>query len=387
MSTEKKVGAFFVIGLLILAVATFKVENLGDLFKSKLVCKAAFSSANGIKPGDAVRQAGVKVGEVTDVRLADGKAEITMEVDANTPVRKDSTATITMDDMLGGKHIELSLGSQQSPLLESGGSLQALDSPSLSGILAKLDSAVSSIDDLAGDKGPLGGLKNVGGLIASAQEVVDKIKRGEGTLGKFVNDDEAYNTLTRILKDNEKDIKAAVADIREAAPEIKAAFASINKIAEKTAQGEGALGKLVNDPKLYDDLQSTVASARVLANKAEKGEGTIGKLFNETALHDDLKETAATLKSFTKKLDEGEGTFSKFVNDPAVYNQAKDAVAAINDIVQKIKRGEGTIGKLVTDEELYVKARKVLTEIEEAAKGYKEQIPIGAFTSVVFAAF
>jgi phospholipid/cholesterol/gamma-HCH transport system substrate-binding protein len=387
MSTEKKVGIFFVVGMVILAVATFKVENLGDLFRKKDTYKAAFSSANGIKPGDAVRQAGVKVGEVTGVRLVEGKADVTMQVEVGTPLREDSTATITIDDILGGKHIEVTLGSPQSPLLKDGGRLKGVDSPSISAIMSKLDAVVDSVGELTGKEGPFAGLKGVGSLVNTTQEVMDKVNRGTGTLGRLVNDDEAYNTLTRILRDNEADVKTTVTSLKEAAPEIKAAFSNVRELTDKAIKGEGTLGKLATDPSLYNDLQSMVASAKTLANKAEKGEGAIGKLFNDTALYDDLKVTVNTVKSLAQKLESGEGTFAKIANDPELYNQAKEAIAAMNEIAQKIKKGEGTIGKLIADEELYTKAKKVLTEIEEAAKGYKEQIPIGAFTSVVFAAF
>jgi len=51
------------------------------------------------------------------------------------------------------------------------------------------------------------------------------------------------------------------------------------------------------------------------------------------------------------------------------------------------RKGEGTVGKLINDPSVFEEMKKVIQEGREAVRGAKEQIPVGAFTSVVFGAF
>jgi phospholipid/cholesterol/gamma-HCH transport system substrate-binding protein len=109
----------------------------------------------------------------------------------------------------------------------------------------------------------------------------------------------------------------------------------------------------VNDPSLYEDLKKTMGSLQAMVAKVEKGEGTLGKLMADDSFYRDARDTMLNVKSITAKIDQGDGTIGKLVNDPTLFDELK----------------------------------KVVLEGREAVRGYKEQIPIGAFTSVLFSAF
>jgi phospholipid/cholesterol/gamma-HCH transport system substrate-binding protein len=204
-------------------------------------------------------------------------------------------------------------------------------------------------------------------VLSSLQEITDKIKKGEGTVGKLVGDESLYkqvkeiaanlrtasDKMAKILGDNEADIRNTMASMKEVAPRLKDAVASLTSIANKIEKGEGTIGKLVNDPSLYEDLKKAMADVQALVAKVEKGEGSLGK----------------------------------FMGDDAFYRDARDAVANLKSVSAKIDQGEGTIGKLVNDPTLFDELKKVVLEGREAVRGAKEQIPIGAFTSVLFSAF
>jgi phospholipid/cholesterol/gamma-HCH transport system substrate-binding protein len=68
----------------------------------------------------------------------------------------------------------------------------------------------------------------------------------------------------------------------------------------KVNRGEGSLGKLVNDDSLYLEARDASKNVKEIAAKINSGEGTIGKLVNDDKLY---LEATATLKKTEKAMD------------------------------------------------------------------------------------
>jgi ABC-type transporter Mla subunit MlaD len=73
---------------------------------------------------------------------------------------------------------------------------------------------------------------------------------------------EASTTVTRILGDNEADVKQTMASLRETAPKLQATMDRIDRISAKIENGEGSLGKLVQDDTLYDEASRMFKESR-----------------------------------------------------------------------------------------------------------------------------
>ncbi|MDG4648520.1 MlaD family protein [Roseibacterium sp. SDUM158017] len=81
-----------------------------------------FSSVSGLSNASDVRFSGLPVGQVVDVRLSpdrDGTITVRVEVDAETPVRTDSVATIESLGVTGVSYVGIGPGSPDAPLLQS----------------------------------------------------------------------------------------------------------------------------------------------------------------------------------------------------------------------------------------------------------------------------
>lgn len=377
MSTESRVGLFFFLGIVILGVVTFRVEDLGKIMTRTYSVKAHFSCANGLEVGNDVTLAGVKVGTVRSVGLSgegDG-VDVLMEVEQGAVIKKDSRATITLGGFVGEKYVEITLGSKGAAPLGNGDEVLVNNPLDLNAVVADAVNAIHSLADfsasLAEGKDFLKSLKEAGPklnqTLDSVQEIAAKIKAGEGTVGKLIKDDDIYKKadaiatslrdaserLAKIIGDNEEEIRNALAALKDTGPEIKAAVASFKEIAKKIQAGEGTVGKLVNDPKIYDDLAATLEGVRKLVAKVEKGDSAL----------------------------------ARFVNDEKFFTDTRESIAALKSVAAKIDQGQGTVGKLINDPTLFDEMKKVVQEGREAVRGAKEQIPVGAFTSVVFGAF
>jgi len=118
-SSEIKAGIFIVISLVIFIVFLAIIVGMNSL-SEKVNYVTRFNYVGGVEKGSAVRYAGMQVGSVVDVRIAqDGfpGAEVVMQVTKETPIREDSRAYMTTIGLMGSVYIEITSGSNDSPLL------------------------------------------------------------------------------------------------------------------------------------------------------------------------------------------------------------------------------------------------------------------------------
>ncbi len=303
-----RVGLFFLLGLALTWV-TFETLRGGKVFSDQgYNLTAGFTSLKELKEGDDVRMAGVKIGEVEKTRLAGRRAEAILRISPDVKIKSDATATIVMAGLIGTNYIALDLGSDAAPDLAPGSELRTKASPDLNAVMSqigdlgrKLEGALGNIGGaLSGDGSKPGIIQKVDELVtenreniarttANLADITGKVNRGEGTLGKLVNDGKLYT-----------DLQSALAEIRGGATEAKNFIANAQAIIDEVKKGKGTLGALVYDPKSADDLKATIANFRAVSDKISKGEGTLGKLLSDDSL---LRDAQAIMKKADRALD------------------------------------------------------------------------------------
>lgn len=350
LSVEKKVGMFFVLGLIILGVL-LEVGEKWNPFERNLPYKTYLTSITGLKVGDPVRLAGVDVGKITQIIILDDKIEIDFEVKPGTQIKTDTVAGLRLTNLLGGQFLGLSFGSPKAPLLPPGSTVAGKD-------VANIDIIVDNVSDVA---------KDFKSLIINLNK----------------NQEEVLHKISNLLDDNRGNLKGAIANI--------------NSITGKLDRGEGSLALLLNDKKLYSDASNAMESLKGVTGKIERGEGTLGKLVNDDAIYRDASVMVADLKvgvkdlnagmhdvkEITAKINRGEGTLGKLVQDEALYNQLRDASKDVGEIAQKVNSGKGTIGKLVNEDNLYRDTTATLKKAERAMEGLGDTGPISVLGSII----
>lgn len=291
-----RVGLFFLLGCALLWI-TYEALNGGSFsHKQGYTVVASFATLKQLKPGDDVRQAGVKIGSVQSTQLADGHAEAVLLIDNGTHVAKDATATIAMAGLLGGGYISLDFGTAAAGVVEPGEHLHTKESADINTILTDLGSvagdikgAVSGISGMTGAGGQ-GGLfqkldklvsengQNLTATIDNLNAITTEIRAGNGTLGKLINDPKAYDELL-----------ATIEEIRGAAEQAKTFVADTRGIVDQVKSGQGAIGALLYDQTTADNLKVTVANFRDISTKISSGQGTIGKLLTDEQLYKDVQ--------------------------------------------------------------------------------------------------
>lgn len=190
------------------------------------------------------------------------------------------------------------------------------------------------------------------------------------------------SAATRTVEDVRKALNDGILE------DFKVTMSQVRKIATRLGEGEGTLGKLINDDEVYGDVRQIAENLKDVSDKLAKGEGTLGKLMNDGRLYDDAQSVAANLKDVSDRLNKGEGTLGRLLaEDDQVYEDLAATIASFRKMSESIEKGEGTIGKLVSDEALYLEFQSLLREGRAAVDDFRETTPVTTFTSIFFGAF
>jgi phospholipid/cholesterol/gamma-HCH transport system substrate-binding protein len=283
-SLETRLGIFV---MLVVLAAWVIIETLGgvDFFHHGYRISALFDTAQDLKIGNSVKMAGVEIGRVEEIELADNKVKVVMKLHSDTIVKTDSKAMIKFVGLMGQNFVSIDFGTPGAPPAIDGAVLETQEQPDLNAVMAKLDNATTGIENLtksfSGDTinnllGPLTDFfkqnsSHIGGAISNIENISGQIAGGQGTVGKLIYTDSLYNsalTTVTILQD-------AVTEVRGV----------INGV----TNGQGTLGKLVTDETLYNSTAASMTNLNQILLKINQGQGTVGKLVNDQEFYKNAK--------------------------------------------------------------------------------------------------
>ena len=132
------VGIFVLAGLAALAYLSIQVGGLDYTGPRGLELVATFEEVGGLRPRAPVAIAGVKVGQVSRIELAeDLRAQVTLDLDPSLRLPVDSSARIVTSGLLGDQFVRLEPGAEEE-LLEPGGTIDFTESAiSLESLIGK----------------------------------------------------------------------------------------------------------------------------------------------------------------------------------------------------------------------------------------------------------
>ena len=248
MNTEKKVGIAFFVGIVLLMGLTFWVGKI-RLFENGYIIKVNFSQIGGLKKGDTVTLAGMKVGRVEDFDIRDNKIQVSLWIKKETTLRQNSIFSINDVSLMGGKYVGITMGTTDSSVLRPGSIVDGADSYQLDQLFTK-----------------------AGEISDSIGKFVKKIEKGEGTAGKLITDEELYKNTSEFMKSAKETSDKAqkiIDEFKGIGTEVKETVKTIKKIVTKIDKGEGSVGKLIYDEELYNEAKKTVKSAKAASEDAK----------------------------------------------------------------------------------------------------------------------
>ncbi len=240
-------GAFVVGGLLLFGLGLFLIGDRRMLFTKSAEFYTEFEQLSSLEAGAKVRVGGMDAGELIEVRVPPGPGEkfrlkFRIIEKLFPVVRTDSVASIGTDGLLGSKFLLIDIGT--TGMAPAGYTLRSREPFEIGDLLSKIRETVTAIDATVGEvKGDVTdatqtvaeAAKHVDEIIFAAQGPIEKVtaaarrisedagiiiarvKAGEGSIGKFINDDAVYNTVSR----SADEVNQVAANLRQTSTDVK----------------------------------------------------------------------------------------------------------------------------------------------------------------------
>lgn len=331
--------------------------------------------------------------------------------------RANSEVKVTPFSPLGGRVIEIERG-EQSPEGEydffgnKQGKATAEEVQPIAGLAE--GELLGSLNELVESN-----RSDVRSIVHNLKVVTDQLTRTDNVIGYLVNSDEGGRSIEatvshlgsasarvdRILAKVEDGEGVVGGLLQEGSPlerEVdglasagRRTFESASAILERADQGKSPLGVFVSeDPAVTGELRGIVGDVKVVTDRIAKGQGTIGKLVHDDRLYEGAASTAENLAVITSKVNAGEGILG-VLSDEGAGQDVRATLSHLSSITGAVDDPEaGTLGMLVHDQPLRRRIARVAEEVErlvvdfrDSLEDVREQAPVNAFIGAVFAAF
>jgi phospholipid/cholesterol/gamma-HCH transport system substrate-binding protein len=334
--SQLRVGATVVFALATLSVLIFVMSGTGGWFTSKITLRSYLDNAGGLREGAPVRLAGVDIGNVTGIRIVEGKpttpVEVTMRVNTKYKfnLRKDSVTLLSTAGVLGETFVDVDSSAAKGPVAVDGDTLPGRDQP--------------QIEDVV--RASQGTLQNMDSLLKRVDRIVAFIESGQGSIGKVIYSPALYDQLNATvaefkgLMDDIQNGKGSIGPLLtsdEAYKKVIAAIDKLNAIVDEIQQGKGTAGKLLKDPELYNNANKAIANVRELTDDINAGKGAIGKMTHDQEFAAKLQTLISNLSELSERLEKGEGTAGLLFKDPALYNNSNQMLVETRELVKAIR--------------------------------------------------
>jgi len=204
MSRAFRLGVFIVATLLIFAAGVFWIGKKQLLFSSTYRLEVDFQNVAGLNAGSEVRVGGIHEGTIREIQLPkkpNEKLRIIMDLAGKTRnvIRKDSVATIQSEGLVGDKFVEISFGSENSPSVSNGDTIQGQPPLQLADLINKTNKVLDTTQ---------GAVQNMNDTASNLSSITGKIDQGQGTLGALINSKKIYQNVNAGAAAFQEDMEA-----------------------------------------------------------------------------------------------------------------------------------------------------------------------------------
>lgn len=295
VSNELKIGLTVLVATLV-AFVGYRIMKDIPLFRTSTIVYTKFDQVYGLIPGNVINIKGFKIGTVKKMKLLPSDSTlVTLNIEEDYKIPKGSIAILKSSGLLGGKYIEINK-SKSSEMVPNEGSIKGVFeqgmmdsfaeegeklSNDISGSIRGVERLVTNLNNTLDDEN----LENVRSIIQNIESTTGSlnslIQKRQNDLDTMIM--EAKNTLTNLddLSSNNKEkITSLITNLEATSSELETLSAglnettlTLNEVLTKINNGDGSLGKMVNDPSLYNNIDSLSINLNQLIKNINKDPG------------------------------------------------------------------------------------------------------------------
>ncbi|MBC9932839.1 MlaD family protein [Chitinophaga qingshengii] len=287
---------FSILALAILAAAIWTLGGQHKSFEHKFPVKTVIADVNGLKVGDNVWFAGVKIGIIKSIDLTDdGQVLVTMSIEtkARKHIHIDSRTKLGTDGLIGNKIIMISAGTTTAPLIANNGYLYT-DKGGSGDMMTLLDAAS----------------KNLVQITTNLKEISQRVLSGKGTLTTLLNDSIMASNLKYTLADS----RNTMSRLNNGSGKV---MDNLSSFSTRLNRSGTLINNLLTDTTSYDNLTESITRLK--------------------ATMDTLALFSENLKQASEALNSSQHVTGILLHDEAAAGQLRSMLRNLDSSSSKLK--------------------------------------------------
>ncbi len=280
LTKEIKAGLIVVLGITALIMG-FSYLKSNSLLGKSTTLHAVYDHVGGLQSGTAVSLNGFSVGTIDDIAFLDetGKLMVAFTITTDLPIPADSKVELYDTSVLGGKGLQIVLGTPGSAIAQNGDTLTSIVKVGMTDRItelmepleAKVNSAIVETDLL---------MKNLNQLLDTDSQALLR-----ETLNNFSETSASLKVITQNVSENLTANEKALGTILESTAELTSNLSSVSEtLNDADLQG------------LIADLNTSVSATKEILEGVKNGEGSVGQIFTNQELYLSLQENLSQLE-------------------------------------------------------------------------------------------
>ena len=257
-----------------------------NLLENSRTFYAVYDQVEGLSSSSSVTLNGLQVGKVTDIEiLPNTKILVTLSINNDFPFSKSSVAEIYGGNLIGGKTIGIIPNLDDPNVAQPNDTLKSeieeglleLVNDQLKPLQEKLEGVVSSVDTIT---------NSVNYIIDEKSR--EELKRSISSLSiSMSNLAKVTESAEQLLDNNSENITKTLQNFSDASEKINTITDSISE---------------VGFVDMINNLEQTIQNFNSITAKIENGEGNLGKLMQDDALYTNLENSSKQLEELLKDM-------------------------------------------------------------------------------------
>lgn len=299
-SLEKlRLGIFVILGTALLVFGAYVIGNKQNMFGNTFTIHTVFKNVNGLEKGNNVRYSGISVGTVRDIVMEnDSTIDVLMIIQDKMlkHIKNDAIATIGSDGLVGSMIVNIVPGNGLGAMIKSGDQIISYSRIGAEDMMSTLN--VTS--------------ENAALLTADLLKVTAALTKGEGTLGRLLND----TLMAQNLEQTILNLKLASANANNTLEEV-------NRFVNAANSENSVVGVLLRDSLAGLEIKQIIHNLESASDRMQKltvnldsvvtgiseGKGALNYLAKDTILVQRLEATMISIEEGTARFNENMEAF------------------------------------------------------------------------------
>jgi len=297
MNAAAKVGAFFVVVLVLAAILVWQIQGLRIGKGHAKRVSVEFPDIAGLNEKSTVRISGVPVGKVAKIHLGKSGKGAIVDLDIDNPdvdLRLGASASVANLGLLGEKYVELVPGPIGKPSLPEGSTIQGevpVSFDEITKLARDIEKDIKGISsNLNTSLGGPAGEERLKTIVENVRVITDDIRvmvaanRGnvDATLGNFREFSAMMTKLVeridRLVESNQSNVTASISNIKEISQKLETTADNLNEITGRIREGKGTVGKLIESEETHKNLNDALIAVKEGVGGLNKALGTASKI-------------------------------------------------------------------------------------------------------------